>query len=70
MTNILGFMGSILIILQLGLRSYGFDSALVLITGLSAATIWIFYSLARQDAWFLATICIAFMSGVSVIMFA
>ena len=36
MTNILGFIGSVLIILQLGLLSHGFDSALVLVTGLSA----------------------------------
>ena len=70
MTNTLGFIGSILIILQLGLLSHGFDSALVLVAGLSAATVWIFYSLARQDAWLLATNCIAFMAGVSGIMFA
>ncbi len=39
MTNILGFIGSVLIILQLGLLSHGFDSALVLVTGLSPSMI-------------------------------
>ena len=70
MTHLLGFMGSALIILQLGLLSHNFTSQQVLVVAMVAATVWIGYALIRRDIYLLATNVIAFMAGISGIMFA
>jgi hypothetical protein len=70
MTHLLGLMGSALIILQLGLLSHNFTSQQVLVVAMVAATVWIGYALIRRDPYLLATNAIAFMAGISGIMFA
>lgn len=70
MTHLLGLIGSALIILQLAALSHGFTSQQVLVVAMVAATVWIGYAMLRRDIYLLATNAIAFMAGVSGIMFA
>ena len=69
MTHLLGLMGSALIILQLGLLSHNFTSQQVLVVAMVAATVWIGYAMLRRDIYLLATNAIAFMAGISGIIF-
>ena len=69
MTHLLGFMGSALIILQLAALSHGFTSQQVLVVAMVAATVWIGYAMLRRDIYLLATNAIAFMAGISGIIF-
>jgi len=70
MTHLLGLIGSTLIVLQLAALSHGFTSQQVLVVAMVASTVWIGYALIRRDIYLLATNAIAFLAGISGIMFA
>jgi len=51
----LGFTGMFLVVLQMAMLSNAVDSRLIMMVGLSAAVIWVYYAMTRKDTWLALT---------------